>query len=489
MIDGHNSGFEPSEPRAAAGDVRRGGVGAGLRRTEYEREQLAASVEQIEARLDLQARHDPLTGLPNRAVFLELLAGTLGHVAPLSVAVMFLDLDNFKVVNDSLGHDAGDKLLVAVARRLEHALRDGDVVARFGDDEFTMLCRGLTEPSEAADLAERLLATLATPFGVEGQQAFLSASIGLAMPNSTDEPAELVMRDADLAVYWAKQRGKNRVECTSDVMRARAEERLALERELRRALREEQFAVYYQPMVRLDGRRAVAFEALVRWNHPDRGLLPPSEFIAVAEANGLVVKLGAWVITQVCRQIAIWKALSVVDGDPVVSINLSARQLLHTGLVDEVAASIDEAGIAPGDLCLEITESVLLEDTVSVIERLEGLRELGIELTVDDFGTGYSSLGYLKRLPVSSVKVDRSFVNGLGRDADDSAIVAAVVSMAHALGLQVVAEGVETAEQIVELKALGCDLAQGNYFAKPQLADVVTPLLRHPLQWRRVPAA
>ncbi len=247
--------------------------------------------------------------------------------------------------------------------------------------------------------------------------------------------------------------------------------------------------MYYQPMVRLDGRRAVAFEALVRWNHPDRGLLPPSEFIAVAEANGLVVQLGAWAITQVCRQIAIWKALSIADADPVVSINLSARQLLHTGLVDHVAASIDEAGIAPGDLCFEITESVLLEDTVSVIERLEDLRALGIELTVDDFGTGYSSLGYLKRLPVSSVKVDRSFVSGLGRDADDSAIVAAVVSMAHALGLQVVAEGVETAEQIAALEALGCDLAQGNYFAKPQLANVVTSLLRHPLQWHRTPAA
>ncbi len=480
---------EPSEPPAATNGDRRGGTEDALRRTEEECEQLTASVEQLEARLDHQARHDPLTGLPNRAVFLELLAGTLEHAAASTIAVMFLDLDNFKVVNDSLGHDAGDRLLVAVARRLEHRLRDGDVVARFGDDEFTMLCRGLTEPSEAADLAERLLATLATPFAVGGEQVFLSASIGLAIPNSADEPAELIMRDADLALYWAKQRGKARVECTSDVMRARVEERLALEQELRRALREEQFAVYYQPMVRLDGRRAVAFEALVRWNHPERGLLPPSEFLAVAEANGLVAQLGAWVITQVCRQIALWKELAVSDHDPVVSINLSARQLLHTGFVDEVAASIKEAGIASRNLCLEITESVMLEDTVSVIERLEGLRDLGIELTVDDFGTGYSSLGYLKRLPVSSVKVDCSFVNGLGRDADDSAIVAAVVSMAHALGLRVVAEGVETAEQIVELEALGCDLAQGNYFAKPQLANVVTSLLRHPLQWRRMPAA
>jgi diguanylate cyclase (GGDEF)-like protein len=489
MIDGVDPGSEPGHPPALASDIAHGGVEDALRRTEHERKQLAASVEQLEARLDHQARHDPLTGLPDRAVFLELLAGTLGHAAPSSIAVMFLDLDHFKVVNDSLGHEAGDRLLVAVARRLEQALRDGDVVARFGDDEFTVLCRGLTESSEAADLAERLLATLATPFGVAGEQVFLSASIGLAIPNSTDEAAEVVMRHADLALYWAKQRGKNRVECASDVMRARAEERLALERELRRALREEQFAVYYQPMVRLDGRRAVAFEALVRWNHPDRGLLPPSEFIAVAEANGLVVQLGAWVITQVCRQIALWKELAVSEHHPIVSINLSARQLLHTGLVDEVAASIREAGIASSDLCLEITESVMLEDTVSVIERLEGLRDLGIELTVDDFGTGYSSLGYLKRLPVSSVKVDRSFVNGLGRDADDSAIVAAVVSMAHALGLEVVAEGVETAEQIVELEALGCDLAQGNYFAKPQLANVVTSLLRHPLQWRRRPAA
>jgi len=444
---------------------------------------IAIERKTFESRLAHQAHHDPLTSLPNRLLFFEFLTLALARSRRhhTNVAVLFIDLDRFKGVNDSMGHDQGDNLLRQVALRLQSVVRPGDTVSRFGGDEFTILCEDLSAPdakSQVVDVAERLLDVLQRPFDLAGDEVFLSASIGIALAGGAGERAEALLRDADAAMYRAKERGKGRWELFDEAMRANARQRLDTENALHRALDRREFKVFYQPVISLSEGRCTGVEALVRWQHSERGLIGPQEFIHLAEETGLIIPIGNWVLDEVCRQIASWQVLGSADDEFVVSVNLSARQLAQSDLIESVTRALERSGANPARLCLEITESVLMDDAETTMEALRSLRTLGVGLSIDDFGTGYSSLGYLKRFPVDSVKIDRSFVDGLGTDPEDSAIVAAVVSLGHALGLRVVAEGVETREQIRELVALGCDDAQGFFFASPQpasgLDDVVT---------------
>jgi EAL domain-containing protein (putative c-di-GMP-specific phosphodiesterase class I) len=363
-------------------------------------------------------------------------------------------------------------------------LRPGDTVARFGGDEFTVLCEDLdpaTARNLAGEIARRLLLTIAQPFTVRGAETYMSGSVGIALGAGDERPEEL-LRDADAAMYHAKEAGRGRVEIFDDTMRARALARHATENALHRALERGELVLFFQPVVSLHDARCVGAEALVRWQHPERGLIPPNEFVPLAEESGLVIELGAWVLDEAARQAARWQ----LDKDDafMVSVNLSARQLAQPDLAEQIAEVIMETGVAPENLCLEITESVLMDDADTAITVIERVRALGVRLAIDDFGTGYSSLGYLKRFPVEFVKIDRSFVDGLGRDAGDAAIVSAVVGLAHALSLEVVAEGVETEQQLAALLELGCDKAQGYFFAPPQPAEDLRALIGRNRAWR-----
>ena len=449
---------------------------------------IAIERKEFESQLAHQAHHDPLTGLPNRVLFLEFLDVALARSRrrDTTVGVLFLDLDRFKYVNDSFGHDAGDELLTSLARRLRSVVRPGDTIARFGGDEFVVLCEDLTPGlarEQAVDVAERLIAAIQQPFSRQGESQFLSTSIGIALSTGEDDRPEALLRDADAAMYRAKERGKGRWELFDEAMRATALRRVETENALHRAVERNEFRVFYQPVMSLRDGTCVGAEALVRWQHPDRGLVSPAEFITLAEETGLVVPLGRWVLEEACRQTAHWHR--VRGGGPfTVSVNLSARQLARAELVGEVAAALDASGVAPECISLEITESVLMEDVEASLGAIKALRALGVRLGIDDFGTGYSSLGYLKRLPVDTVKVDQSFVDGLGTDAEDSAIVAAVVNLGHTLTLNVVAEGVETEEQLAELVALGCDSAQGFLFAPALPPTEFEALLAPGALWR-----
>ncbi|MDQ1569010.1 MAG: hypothetical protein QOF96_3890 [Actinomycetota bacterium] len=422
-----------------------------------------------EMALQHQAFHDGLTDLPNRALLSDRLSHALarGQRHSTKTAILFLDLDRFKGVNDSLGHAAGDELIVAVADRLRSVVRPDDTVARFGGDEFVILCEELDHEWEAVAIAERIAETLALPFHVGDRPVVVSASIGLAFASSATETADSLLRAADCAMYRAKDLGRDRIELFDDDMRARALARLETENDLRGAIDAGQLEVYYQPVVELPGGAVNGVEALVRWQHPRRGLLAPSQFVGLAEESGLILPIGALVLTEACRQVALWN-----DGHPgrtplTVAVNLSAHQLVFPGLRDIVAQALLDSALDPSLLHLEITETVLMEDVGSCGTALDSLKALGVRLAVDDFGTGYSSLLYLRRFPVDILKVDRSFVAGLGKSPADSAIVAGVVGLAHALGLVAVAEGVETTEQADGLARLGCKLAQGYLWSCP----------------------
>jgi len=426
--------------------------------------------KRIENRLVYDALHDPLTGLPNRALFLDRLAhaGRQKKRHPqFGYAVLFLDLDSFKLVNDSLGHIAGDHLLVYMAQALQDCLRTTDTVARLGGDEFVILLEDI-QADDAVRTAERLQEVLSKPVQIDGNRVFVSVSIGIVQNIDGYEAPEEVLRDADLAMYHAKARGKARYEIFQTDMRASVITRLALENDLHRALDQKEFTLHYQPILSLPGQRLVAFEALVRWNHPERGLLLPVEFISVAEETGLILSLGRWILQEACHQAQRWIARYPQLSDIKVSVNISGKQLKQPDFIEPGREALAETGLPAANLALEVTESVCIDHLDAVADTLKALESLGVETQIDDFGTGYSSLSYLQRLPVKSIKIDRCFIQSIQEDHSDAPDLArAIFSMINGLGIRSVAEGIETELQLSELSRLNCSYVQGFYLAVP----------------------
>jgi len=447
---------------------------------------LADAIERqaIEDAIRERAVHDPLTGLPNRVLFVDRLEHALSRLGRQGslCAILFLDLDHFKLVNDSLGHHVGDELLAAAAPRLKQALRASDTVARFGGDEFGILLEDIVSERDAIESAERIAAIFARPFVLSGSEHFVTTSIGIALARGGELADELI-RDADAAMYRAKDRGRARYEVFDEAMRGRAIARLRVENDLRRALERDELRLEYQPVVSLRNFSIVGVEALLRWRHPERGEVPPSEFIPVAEENGLIEPIGRWVLEQACRQGAEWYR-SRPDAAPInISVNLSAVQVTRRSLPEVVSSILRSTGLDPACLSLEITETVMVRDAEGLGEILGALKSLGVRLVLDDFGTGYSSLSYLTRLPLDVLKVDRSFVDGLGSEPRDTAITETIIAMSRALSLDVVAEGVETHEHVRELSRLGCGLAQGFHFSRAVPAPEITHALEHGPVW------
>jgi len=420
------------------------------------------------------AFHDALTFLPNRSRFTELLRRSISRARldeHYSFAMLFLDLDRFKVVNDSLGHAVGDQLLVAVARRLEQCVRPGDTVARLGGDEFTVLIDNTASVSDATRVAERIMIELQRPFYLQGQDVFVSASIGIALSGTGYHMPDDLLRDADLAMYRAKANGKSRYEVFDQKMHAHAVALLQLETDLRLAIEREEFRILYQPVISARSGRIVGVEALVRWEHPQRGLVSPDDFLTVAEETGLVVPMGNLVLREACMRMAEWRRENPVTSDLTISVNFSARQFSHPDLIARVTDALRASGLPPQCLRLEFTETVLIEREGPVIDTFAQLHALGIRLDLDDFGTGYSSLGYLHRFDLDGLKIDRSFVANIGPDGEGSEIVRTIVALANNLGMKVIAEGVETPGQLAVLQGVGCDLVQGYLFGGALTAD------------------
>ncbi len=443
---------------------------------------LSAAIARVEAEADTRHRslHDPLTGLPNRVLFNDRLDQALASATRegKQVGVLFCDLDQFKLVNDSLGHEAGDELLSMVAPRLDAVLRAGDTVGRFGGDEFAIIIAEADTIHDLTRVAERVAASLATPFVLRDREYFVSASVGIAIGGG-GEPPEALIRDADLAMYRAKERGRGRYEIFDHAMRLDAVDHLRTENDLRRALGRDEFVVHYQPLIWLHPHRIVGYEALVRWQHPERGLLGPGEFIPLAEESDLIVDIGERVLQLACRQTAEWNRARP-DSPPVtISVNVSPRQMADPRMAERVRRILRETDLDPLALSLEITESVLV-DEAEALGTIRALKELGLRLVLDDFGTGFSALGYLQRFPFDQLKIDRSFVQGLD-DPATSAIVSSVISIADALGLAVVAEGIETKSQLELVYGLGCNFAQGFYFSKPVPAEEARALIDAPV--------
>ncbi|HXQ62396.1 MAG TPA: EAL domain-containing protein [Acidimicrobiales bacterium] len=433
------------------------------------------------------AIHDPLTDLPNRVLFADRLDLALARSlrGPRHVAVVFLDLDHFKVINDSMGHDGGDQLLRAVAERIRTSVRPGDTVARFGGDEFTILLEDITDAAHARDAAERTLTDLARPFELDDGEVFVSASAGIALSASGHDTSAVLLRNADAAMYRAKERGRGGIELYDLEDDPWTVRRLRTGNDLHRALERNEFELHYQPFVDLHTTTMVGVEALVRWRHPTRGLLGPGEFIDLAEDTGLIVPLGYWVIGEACRQAAAWQELRNLAGQEawrlMMSINVSPRQLVERNFASRLVEIVDASGTDRDTILLEVTETTVMRDPEHAIAVLESLRAQGMHICIDDFGTGYSSLSYLKRLPVETIKIDRSFVDGLGENPEDTAIVRAVIGMADSLRLLCVAEGVETTEQVDALRALGCHIAQGFLFGHPLGVERLAPFPRDDL--------
>jgi diguanylate cyclase (GGDEF)-like protein/PAS domain S-box-containing protein len=424
--------------------------------------------KRLEAQLLHQAYHDALTGLPNRIMLMERLEQALLQTARSqdSMAMLFLDLDNFKIVNDSLGHGAGDELIIAAANRVRNCLRSTDTVARIGGDEFAVLLAPVGDASDAAHAAQRIIDAFADPIVLGTHEMVVAVSVGIAIGNAETMGVTDLLRQADMAMYRAKFNGRNRYEVFDVDMHAAAVVRLQLEHDLRHAIVNDELIIHYQPKMLPSTGQIVGYESLLRWNHPTRGMVHPAEFIPVAEETGLIVPMSAWLLPQVCRQAMAWSTTPDAEG-PMVSVNLSARQFQQTDLVEMIAGVLRDTGLPPHRLGLEVTESLIMADADAAAARLQSLRDIGVMIAIDDFGTGYSSLAYLKHLPVDVVKIDRAFIADLGQHDRAGAIVAAIVGLAHALGLRVVAEGVETAAQLDLLRAMDCDIAQGFYCGRP----------------------
>jgi diguanylate cyclase (GGDEF)-like protein len=450
-----------------------------LAATNRELENEVAERKLVEAQLLHNAFHDGLTGLANRALFmdhLKLALGRAGRLEDYQFAVLFLDLDRFKVINDSLGHMAGDHLLVEIARRLETAMRPGDTVSRLGGDEFTILLDDLKDAGEAEAVAERLQRELAVTFRLGGHEVFTTASIGIALSATGYQRPGDILRDADTAMYHAKQLGKARHVVFDQAMHASAMDQLGLERDLRWAVERQELFLQYQPIVSLDTGSLRGFEALVRWQHPERGIIPPAKFIPIAEETGLIIQIGKWVLEEACRQMSEWQKLSPPDEPLPISVNLSGRQFLQPDLLAQIEDVLLKTGLEARSLKLEITETVVMENIETATRTLERLQALGVELSIDDFGTGYSSLSYLQRFPVSTLKIDRSFVSRITESDASAEIVRTIMNLAQHLGMDVVAEGVETEQQSMQLRALACEFGQGYYFSKPMDRDAAESL-------------
>ncbi|HSK82395.1 MAG TPA: EAL domain-containing protein [Rubrobacter sp.] len=425
----------------------------------------------LQEELERQASHDPLTGLYNRRVFVDRLGQALLRTRrknSTKVGVLFMDMDRFKTINDSLGHEAGDRLLVTVVERFKQHLRTEDVLARFGGDEFAVLLETVENPSEVIRVAQRIAECLREPFTVDDHQVSASTSVGITLgtAHANDDP-EGMLRKADVAMYRAKEQGPGSYAVFDPAMQTRAQERLKLEAELRRALEQGEFVLYYQPEVSLHNGSMVGFEALLRWQHPERGLLKPSAFVPFAEETDLITPIGRWVLEEACRQAKRWEEEHLPAPPATMQVNLSARQLARRGLPQTVEEALRRADLDAHALALDITETVLIGASEHNAQAIEALKKMGIRLYLDDFGTGYSSLSYLKLLPVDRVKVDRTFVKGLGGNATDTALVRMIIELCHTLGIEVLAEGVETSDQAALLRDMGCDLGQGYYFARP----------------------
>lgn len=440
-----------------------------------------------EERLRQEATHDPLTHLPNRQFFLDRLSWCIEQfrINPAKrFAVLFLDIDRFKLINDSLGHTVGDLLLLDTARKLincarsvssAHSLESDPIVSRLGGDEFTILIENLTSPELARDLAKGIREAMRAPFQFPGREVFATVSIGITSSDVGYDQPEDVLRDADIAMYRAKAGGRNRHQIFDSSMHESVVSRLNTERDLRHAISHDEFALHYQPILDMNSGEIHSFEALIRWNHPTRGFVSPDEFVHVAEETGLIIPIGTWVLRQACRQLKIWRQSG---HDLAVSVNLSRKQFFDSHLLQTIDAALAESDIPANRLNLEITETMLVECSQAISDTLEQIRDRGINLHLDDFGTGYSSLSCLHRFPINVLKIDRSFVSGIASNPDYLAIVQAIVTLAHKLRSQVVAEGIETAQQRQILHSIGCDLAQGYFFHKPLAADGVELLLR-----------
>jgi diguanylate cyclase (GGDEF)-like protein len=413
------------------------------------------------------AYHDALTGLPNRLLFKDRVTVALSHAQRNNsrLAVLFLDLDRFKVINDSLGHNVGDQLLQEVAARVQACLRDSDTVARLGGDEFTILLPNLIASDDAAPVAQKILDSIRAPFHIEERELFTSTSIGISLYPEDAADAETLIKNADTAMYQAKEQGRDNYQLFNAYVNARALQRIALEHALRRALINEEFDVFFQPIVDLRTGVVTGMEALLRWNHPELGSVPPSTFIPLAESTGIMMPIGAWALRQACMRAKEWQDAGFHNLS--LAVNLSVTQLQSVDLVQRVRAALDETGLPADQLELEITESSAMQSPEISLRVLSELKKLGIRISLDDFGTGHSSLAYLKRLPIDTVKIDQSFVRDIDADPNSAAIVTAIIAMAHSLRLKVIAEGVELEEQAIFLRRYGCDMMQGFLFTKP----------------------
>jgi diguanylate cyclase (GGDEF)-like protein/PAS domain S-box-containing protein len=435
----------------------------------------------FEARLAYQATHDALTGLPNRELYNDRLVQALAHAAREEhiVALLFLDLDRFKYINDTLGHDFGDELLKAVGERIKSSLRQEDTLARIGGDEFTLILPTLHHVDGAAMVAQNILNLLERPFSIAGQELFVSGSIGITFYPFDDNEASMLVKNADTAMYVAKSRGGNNYQFYSEQMNAKASRRLEMERQLRHAQKRGELLLHYQPQVEASSMRIVGVEALLRWQHPDLGLVPPSEFIPLAEETGLIIPISEWVLRTACAQGAAWYESGLAVS---VGVNLSARQFAHQNLPESIRTILVETGFPAHLLDLELTEGAVMQQGSDTIATLQQIRQLGVSLSLDDFGTGYSSLSYLQRFPIDTLKIDRSFVQEITGKVGEGTLAAAIIAMAHSLSMKVIGEGVESAEQLAFLQARQCQVIQGFYFSKPLPCHAITDLLRRNLK-------
>jgi diguanylate cyclase (GGDEF)-like protein len=425
--------------------------------------------KETEDRLSYVSVHDPLTDLPNRVLFIDRLSHAMERAKrhfDFKFAVFFLDLDRFKVVNDSLGHNVGDKLLVESSKRLSASIRGEDTVARLGGDEFVILLEDIKDKTEVIQIAERIQNRLAMPYDLDGHVVFVFCSMGIVLNGADYENPDDLLRDADIAMYRAKGQGLGHYKIFDPSMLDRVMTRLELETDLRKALDHQQFVVQYQPIIDMHSQRIIGFEALVRWQHPARGLIPPAEFIPTAEETGLIIPLGYWVLDEACRQVHAWNVEYNFDPPLTINVNLSVRQCEQPDLVEKISDILRKNKVDPTQLKLELTESLIIEDSDEITAMLEKLRDLNIQVQIDDFGTGYSSLSYLHTLPIDTLKIDRSFISRLGGQADSGEIVQTILALAHKLGMKVIAEGVETEEQYTELTAMDCEFMQGFLFSE-----------------------